>query len=199
MKPIKRFLILLLVFSFGITSIPGSMYWKDHIDQFKGPDIVHVELKDVIDSDSIIPVVDVLNAAKPTQTIVIHIDSPGGYISDGVKIIKAIKRSAAKEIITIAEQDTASMAAIILMYGDKIYVKPGAEVLFHMPRVGEHIVLESDDYFFYVQYAKYYLGIISRCCMAVFTVTSLDHMRNGEDIIFSAGHMNELLKKWGRQ
>lgn len=71
-----------------------------------------------------------LNAEDEKTPIVLLIESPGGDVMAGAKILDAIKMSKAPvhaQIIGIC----ASMAAIIAVHCNKIYVTQGAWLLFH--------------------------------------------------------------------
>jgi len=67
--------------------------------------------------------------------IEILLNSPGGEILDGFSICNAIQ-NAQTEIHTIVVGVAASMAAIILLFGDKIFMNDFSRIMLHSPSIG---------------------------------------------------------------
>jgi len=72
-----------------------------------------------------------LNAIK-SKTIRLHLNSPGGSVFDGVAIYNALKQHSAK-IETYIEGLAASIASIIALAGDKVYMADNAFFMIHEP------------------------------------------------------------------
>lgn len=87
-------------------------------DQFS-PSAVH---------DSIIA----FNWEDPHKPIYLMIDSPGGYVSDGLILYDVIRYSTAP-IVTIA-QSAASMATVVFAAGHRRLVYPHSRLMMHLPR-----------------------------------------------------------------
>lgn len=69
------------------------------------------------------------------KTINIHINSPGGSILDGFSIFSAIKNSAAT-VNTHIDGVAASIAGIIAMAGDTIFMADFGRLMIHNPMIG---------------------------------------------------------------
>lgn len=69
---------------------------------------------------------------KSFDTINIRINSPGGYISDGLTIYNRITQSE-KKINAYIDGMAASAASFLAMAADEIYMPPTAEMLIHNP------------------------------------------------------------------
>ncbi len=65
-----------------------------------------------------------------TAPIYIIIDSPGGYVESGWKFINALQATKSKTI-GIVNGGAYSMAAIISLYVNKLYVMDSADIMFH--------------------------------------------------------------------
>ncbi|MBI3948160.1 MAG: ATP-dependent Clp protease proteolytic subunit [Armatimonadetes bacterium] len=78
-----------------------------------------------------------LEAANPTEDITIFINSPGGSVIAGLAIHDIIKMIRC-QVSTICYGQAASMAAVLLMAGDrgKRFISPNARVLIHQPSGG---------------------------------------------------------------
>ncbi len=77
------------------------------------------------------------NVPEEERILTIHIDSPGGSVTDGLAIYDTIN-SLNCEVRTICVGMAASMAAVILSSGSKgmRYALPNSEVLIHQPLGG---------------------------------------------------------------
>lgn len=81
------------------------------------------------------PLIDVLNDAKYGDKVEIYIDSGGGKVLQGLRIIEAIKNSKAITTCNV-ERLAASMAADILFNCDYIVLNPNAKVIIHLMHYG---------------------------------------------------------------
>lgn len=70
-----------------------------------------------------------LRAIK-SQRINLHINSPGGYVSDGLAMYAAIKQHPA-EIVAYVESEAASAASFVAMAADKVAIFPQAKIFIH--------------------------------------------------------------------
>jgi ATP-dependent protease ClpP protease subunit len=70
-----------------------------------------------------------LRAIKASR-INLHINSPGGYVSDGLAMYAAI-RSHKAEIVAYVESEAASAASFVAMAADKVAIFPQAKIFIH--------------------------------------------------------------------
>lgn len=73
--------------------------------------------------------------AKGSDELVVHVNSPGGYVFDGIAIHNAIRSFAGKKTVCV-EGICASIATVIALAGDKVITKPGAMWMVHDPAGG---------------------------------------------------------------
>lgn len=77
-----------------------------------------------------------------SPTINVHINSPGGSVFDGFAIYNALKATKAK-IVCIVDGIAASIASVIAMAGDEIYMAENAFLMIHNPST--FAMGDSDD------------------------------------------------------
>lgn len=87
-------------------------------------------------NDQMIELLYILDHAKTGDIIKLLLCCPGGSIVAGTIILNAMNTTKAK-VITIANGECASMAAIILSYGHEIEVRPWGSIMFHDPAHGD--------------------------------------------------------------
>jgi ATP-dependent Clp protease protease subunit len=83
------------------------------------------------------------NSNKPGKPIFLLLDSPGGSVLDGARIISTMQASKAP-VYTVCLQICASMAAMILEYGKERYAVDRAIIMFHPASVGAMVQGELD-------------------------------------------------------
>ena len=71
-----------------------------------------------------------LRSASETDLIYLHLNSPGGDFNTGLQIINNIAASDAR-VVTILEARAYSMAALIFLSGDEMYVHDNCQLMFH--------------------------------------------------------------------
>jgi ATP-dependent protease ClpP protease subunit len=71
-----------------------------------------------------------LRSAAETDLIYLHLNSPGGDFNTGLQIINNIAASDAK-VMTVLEARAYSMAAMIFLSGDELYVHDNCQLMFH--------------------------------------------------------------------
>lgn len=89
----------------------------------------------------------ILRFADENDTVIIRVNSNGGYVHYGNGLVNSMLRSRAKTI-SINEGMAASMAGIIALAADDIRSEPMAQYLFHAPRYinpdGSHEIVGKD-------------------------------------------------------
>ena len=84
--------------------------------------------KDVMPDD----VKNALEKVDGLETLNIYINSPGGSVFSGTAIYNMLKRNKAKKIVHI-DGVAASMASVIALVGDEIYMPSNAFMMIHKP------------------------------------------------------------------
>lgn len=82
----------------------------------------------------------ILNAlnevAEGTKTLVVHINSPGGYVDEGFAIhntLQTFKRETGIKLVTRADGQCASIATVILLAGDEREIYNNSQPFIHNP------------------------------------------------------------------
>ncbi len=76
-----------------------------------------------------------LGAVGDVQTITLQLNSPGGSVQDGIAIFNALKRHPAKIIVEI-DGWALSIASLIAMAGDRVFMAENALMMLHNPWSG---------------------------------------------------------------
>jgi len=89
------------------------------------------------DESDVMPndVKDALEKVDGLETLNIYINSPGGSIFSGLAIYNMLKRNTSKKIVHI-DGVAASMASVIALVGDEIYMPSNAFMMIHKPLTG---------------------------------------------------------------
>lgn len=96
--------------------ISGEMFWGDEFT----PDMVREEL-----------------AQADGKAIRVIINSPGGEVFAGAAIYNALLQYQGRKTVRV-DGVAASMASVIAMVGDEIYMSPGSTMMIHRPLVGTY-------------------------------------------------------------
>lgn len=123
--------VAFLLFVFSLPSVSNAMILisDDAID----PQHDLVIINDTIDqktSDKAVLKIHELQAFNKDKPIYMLLDSPGGEVIEGARVIDAMVASK-RPIYTVAVGETASMAAIIHSFGEKRYMLPNAILMYH--------------------------------------------------------------------
>lgn len=91
----------------------------------------HFYINDAITSpDDYIDLIDALYQGKPTDTIYIHLNTPGGALDITMQIINAIQTSEAN-VVGIADGQVASAGSLLLFACPAIGIQPFSYVMMH--------------------------------------------------------------------
>lgn len=83
--------------------------------------------------ENYVPLLHILNTAKEKETVDIYINSPGGYVTTGLRLMQAMYNSKGT-VRTIAVGPCMSIAACIWAAGKiRIMSKPFGSLMVHMP------------------------------------------------------------------
>lgn len=87
---------------------------------------------DGLTAESIVEQLNAISAA----TINVRINSDGGAVTDGIAIYNALRRHAARKVVTV-DGIAASIASLIAMAGDEIVMAENTMMMLHAPSGGE--------------------------------------------------------------
>lgn len=93
-------------------------------------------------SDSVATQINTMGADKSDEPVIVVIDSPGGSVIDGAKVVTAIEQSRAP-VYTVCVRLCASMAAIIHSYGTKRMATNRSILMYHNASGGAQGELEK--------------------------------------------------------
>lgn len=82
------------------------------------------------DSEEYVDLLDTLYTAGETDLIMIHLNTPGGYLNTAVEIIHAIAQCKAT-VITCADGQVASAGSLIFFAGHQFLIGEFCEVMLH--------------------------------------------------------------------
>jgi ATP-dependent protease ClpP protease subunit len=108
---------------FKMKSVPLASAWKVHIDQ---------EFTDVRQFQEL---VEILELARPGDTVEIKLTTPGGRVGAVLPLLTAIATTNAK-VYVHAVSDVASAGTFILMMADDVYINPYTTIMFHQVTYG---------------------------------------------------------------
>jgi hypothetical protein len=133
MKLRQRLICLFLATAVGLTA--ATAYPASYRDALP-PRITKGSLHDI--NDKIIKL-------RKRDTLYLDIDSLGGSVTETISFLQQRFRSKGKLICT-TQYVSASAAAIISRVCNKVYIKPKAYLLFHMPRFYKKKVVDGKEY-----------------------------------------------------
>jgi len=136
-----------------------------------------------------------LNAAKPNDTIIINICSPGGSVSTGLRIMQAINNCKGR-VVTKSVGPCQSIAACIWAVGhERLMTEPFGSLMVHMPSAdisGKTSDIANDckftNEFFADLLKKIFVGIVKEDELSDIIDKSIDKY-------FSASVVNERLNQ----
>jgi ATP-dependent protease ClpP protease subunit len=76
-----------------------------------------------------------LKRLSNVATINVHINSPGGIVTEGVAIFNRLKAHPARKIVHV-DGEASSIASLIAMAGDEIHMGEGSLMCVHKARIG---------------------------------------------------------------
>lgn len=131
--------------------------------------------------------------AAPTDTIFIHLNTPGGHLDTGVQIVNAMQNSQAK-IITVLESMAFSLGTLIFLAGDEMIVNDHCMIMFHNFRGG--IQGKGNELTSQLEATKKWFSVFAKKVYVPFlTEEEFDHILRGEDLWM---HSPEIRKRLDR-
>ena len=142
--------------------------------------------------ESYIDLIDLLYSGKPSDTVYIHLNTPGGSLVTTVQILNAMAASHAN-VVTIADGEVASAGTLILLSGATITVQPYSWAMFHDGSEG--VVGKINENF---KQAKFSSQLMRKLYYDIyhpyFSHDEIDSILNGADVYMTAEELAALLK-----
>ena len=93
---------------------------------------IETKIEGEVNSTSIMPALIAVGTATSSDTVILTINSPGGSMAAGFKLLRAIEQTKAH---TVCKLDGlgASMGAILFLGCKEKIVEPGSVLMFHLP------------------------------------------------------------------
>lgn len=129
-------------------------------------------------------VVQMLLDASPEDTVVLHINSPGGYLSGLSSLMEAVKGTEAHTVAVLVG-DVSSAASMLVMYCDSVCVTDSASMLAH--NVSYSIGGKGNDIVAHTQHvAKTSERLVREAYEQFLSEKEIDELLNGREIYLDA-------------
>jgi ATP-dependent protease ClpP protease subunit len=109
-----------------------------------GNKVDEIVIRGIIDNGIGNNLVVKLKQASKQDTLYLYIKSCGGTVAEGAKIIEAMLMTEARVIVEVVDY-VESIAAVIILFADQIYIRPDAIVMYHLPRTSAGIITYIDS------------------------------------------------------
>lgn len=145
------------------------------------------------DEEDYIDLIDALYNGKPNETIIIHLNTPGGHLDIALQIINAIKVSDA-EVITLADGQVASAGSLILFASSQIAIQPYSYVMIHDGSGGPAGKFNEN-----LKQAQFTNKLLTKLYKDIYipflSEEEVNQVLEGKDIWMMADELNERIKK----
>ena len=146
------------------------------------------------DSDEYVDLLDTLYTAGETDIIMIHLNTPGGYLNTAVEIIHAIAQCKAT-VITCADGQVASAGSLIFFAGHTFLIGEFCEVMLHdgsggnIGKINEN--LKSAE-FTAKRLAHIYHTVYGR----FFEYDQVEAILNGQDLYLNSSEVEQIIEEY---
>ena len=145
------------------------------------------------DEEDYTDLIDALYTGKSNETIIIHLNSPGGRLDVTMQILNALKVSDA-DVITVADGEVASAASLILFASQQIAVQPYSYIMIHDGSGGNFGKLNEN-----LKQASFIAELTKKLYRDIYipflTEEEVDKVLDGKDMWLSSEEVNERVKK----
>lgn len=134
-----------------------------------------------------------LKAARETDTVVLVINSPGGYVATMVMLLDSIEHTKAHTVANVTGV-AASAAAMIMAVADEVHVSEGSYILFHFVQVsgsGGPVPTVKEEMEMII---KIYTPIFERICARYLTDAEMDAIFKGHDVVITSEDMQRRIR-----
>lgn len=137
-----------------------------------------------------------LRTAAETDLIYIHLNSPGGDYNTGLQIINNIGASEA-QVVTVLEARAYSMAAMIFLSGDELYVHDNCQLMLHTYS-GVFAGKGNEQQAEVAAVGKWFEKVMRRICARVLSDDEVDSIIKGSDFWMDSDEIRRRLSKEAR-
>lgn len=151
----------------------------------------------ISDPDDYVELIDCLYQSRPSDSIYIHLNSPGGNLDITMQIINAINQCEAS-VIGIADGQVASAASLILFSCPNIAIQDFSYVMLHDGSEGAFG--KSNENLKQAQFtARLLKKIAHKTYEPFFTEEEVDSVLDGKDLWLSSEEVKERIQKLTEQ
>lgn len=143
------------------------------------------------ESEDYVDLLDTMYGATSNDIIILHLNTPGGYLNTAVEIIHAMASTEAM-VVTSADGLVASAGSLIFFAGSSFIMGEFCEVMLHdgsggaMGKINENL---KSAIFTSERLSRIYHKIYGR----FFTAEQVDRVLNGEDLYLSSEDVHKLI------
>lgn len=138
-----------------------------------------------------------IRMATSNDTVHLHLNTPGGFISTGVQIISAM-RSSQGHIVTHLEGEACSLGALLFLASDEMVVYDDSILMFHNYSAGAigkgHELTASVD-----ASNRWYTKLITTICSPFLTDDELNAIFAGADFWMLSDEVEQRLKRMAKK
>lgn len=139
---------------------------------------------------------NLLRNAEQSDNFIIYLNNSGGYVHTGIEIINSMKACHGTIYIVISGP-IYSMAPIIALHGDKIYVEDDTHMMFHSysgGMMGKQHEMEADLKGHKALYNQQFKSTVK----GFLTAKEVNDILNGKDLYIRRNSILKRLKKMGK-
>ena len=137
-----------------------------------------------------------LRTASHSDLIYLHLNSSGGDFNTGLQIINNIIASEAR-VITILEARAYSMAALIVLAGDKLIVHDNCQLMFHTYS-GYFSGKGNEQQAEVIAVGKWFEKVMARICIPFLTEAEIGRILKGADLWMDSDEISHRLMRMQR-
>ena len=145
------------------------------------------------DSEEYVDLLDTLYTASESDIIMLHLNTPGGYLNTAVEIIHAIAQSSGT-VITCADGQVASAGSLIFFAGHQFLIGEFCEVMLHDGSGGNIGKINEN-----LKSAKFTAERLSHIYHTVYgrflSKEEVDEVLNGKDLYLNSGDVEDLIQR----
>mgnify|MGYP003450546207 FL=1 len=134
-----------------------------------------------------------LRTASETDLIYLHLNSPGGDFNTGLQIINNIAASSAR-VVTILEARAYSMAALIFLSGDELFVHDNCQLMFHTYS-GIFAGKGNEQQAEIAAVGRWFEKVMRRICTPFLTDDEVDRILKGADYWIDSDDISRRLSR----
>lgn len=134
-----------------------------------------------------------LRTATETDLIYLHLNSPGGDFNTGLQIINNMAASEAR-VVTILEARAYSMAALIFLSGDELFVHDNCQLMLHTYS-GVFSGKGNEQQAEVAAVGKWFEKVMGRICTPLLSADEIDGILKGSDFWMDSDEIRRRLAR----